>query len=262
MSTNKFLGRAFLFCLFAFLYIPIFYLIVYSFNAGETMNSFDGFSLQWYYELFTDKRLFDIILNTFLVALISSLISTVIGIFGALTIFNIKNRSTRSFVESLNSILLVSPDVIIGISFLLMFTFTSIPLGFYSVVLAHIAFSVPVVVIMVLPKLDTMDYNLINAAKDLGASDKDIYSKVIFPLITPGILAGFLTAFTYSLDDFAVTFFVTGNGFNTLSVDIYATARQGISLEINALSTIIFIVTIAFAIIYYIYETKFSGGNS
>ncbi len=262
MSINKNISRIFLIFMFAFLYFPIFYLIVFSFNAGETMNTFDGFSLQWYGELFTDRRLFDIILNTFLVALISALISTIIGVFGALTIFNIKNRNRRTVVESLNSILLVSPDVIIGISFLLMFTFTSIPLGFISVVLAHIAFSVPVVVIMVLPKLDTMDYNLINAARDLGANNKDIYNKIIMPLITPGILAGFLTAFTYSLDDFAVTFFVTGNGFNTLSVDIYATARQGISLEINALSTIIFVVTFALAVAYYVIETRRNGGNS
>ncbi len=260
MSINKNISRLFLVAMFIFLYFPILYLVVYSFNAGDTMNNFDGISLQWYQELLSDRRLMDIIINTFLVALISSLISTIIGVFGALTIFNIKSNKQRTFVESLNSILLVSPDVIIGISFLLMFTFVSIPLGFISVILAHIAFSVPVVVIMVLPKLDTMDYNLINAAKDLGASNRDIYNKVIFPLITPGILAGFLTAFTYSLDDFAVTFFVTGNGFNTLSVDIYATARQGISLEINALSTIIFVATVAFAIAYYLYETK-RGGN-
>ncbi len=260
MSINKNISRLFLVAMFIFLYFPILYLVVYSFNAGDTMNNFDGISLQWYQELLSDRRLMDIIINTFLVALISSLISTIIGVFGALTIFNIKSNKQRTFVESLNSILLVSPDVIIGISFLLMFTFVSIPLGFISVILAHIAFSVPVVVIMVLPKLDTMDYNLINAAKDLGASNRDIYNKVIFPLITPGILAGFLTAFTYSLDDFAVTFFVTGNGFNTLSVDIYATARQGISLEINALSTIIFVTTVAFAIAYYLYETK-RGGN-
>ncbi len=260
MSINKNISRLFLVAMFIFLYFPILYLVFYSFNAGDTMNNFDGISLQWYQELLSDRRLMDIIINTFLVALISSLISTIIGVFGALTIFNIKSNKQRTFVESLNSILLVSPDVIIGISFLLMFTFVSIPLGFISVILAHIAFSVPVVVIMVLPKLDTMDYNLINAAKDLGASNRDIYNKVIFPLITPGILAGFLTAFTYSLDDFAVTFFVTGNGFNTLSVDIYATARQGISLEINALSTIIFVATVAFAIAYYLYETK-RGGN-
>lgn len=223
------------------------------------MTNFSGFSLQWYRELFTDRRLFDIILNTFLVALISASISTIIGIFGALTIFNTKSRHQRTILESLNSVLLVSPDVIIGISFLLMFSFTSIKLGFTSVILAHIAFSVPVVVIMILPKLETMDYNLINAARDLGANNMEIYNKVILPLITPGILAGFITAFTYSLDDFAVTFFVTGNGFNTLAVDIYATARQGISLEINALSTIIFLTTLACAILYYFYELRKGG---
>lgn len=259
MAINKKMSRLFLTLMFVFLYFPIFYLIVFSFNSGETMTNFSGFSLQWYRELFTDRRLFDIILNTFLVALISASISTIIGIFGALTIFNTKSRHQRTILESLNSVLLVSPDVIIGISFLLMFSFTSIKLGFTSVILAHIAFSVPVVVIMILPKLETMDYNLINAARDLGANNMEIYNKVILPLITPGILAGFITAFTYSLDDFAVTFFVTGNGFNTLAVDIYATARQGISLEINALSTIIFLTTLACAILYYFYELRKGG---
>lgn len=259
MAINKKMSRLFLTLMFVFLYFPIFYLVVFSFNSGETMTNFSGFSLQWYRELFTDRRLFDIILNTFLVALISASISTIIGIFGALTIFNTKSRHQRTILESLNSVLLVSPDVIIGISFLLMFSFTSIKLGFTSVILAHIAFSVPVVVIMILPKLETMDYNLINAARDLGANNMEIYNKVILPLITPGILAGFITAFTYSLDDFAVTFFVTGNGFNTLAVDIYATARQGISLEINALSTIIFLTTLACAILYYFYELRKGG---
>ncbi len=259
MYKNKLLSRIFLAIMFIFLYLPILYLIIYSFNSGDTMNGMNGLSLKWYHELFTDKDLFNVLLNTFLVALVSSLISTILGIIGALTIFGIKSKRKRLIVESLNSILLVSPDVIIGISFLLLFTLIHIPLGFFSVILAHIAFSVPVVVIMILPKLETMDYNLINAARDLGANEYEVYNQIIFPLISPGIVAGFLTAFTYSLDDFAVTFFVTGNGFNTLSVDIYATARQGISLEINALSTIIFLTIFTMAIAYYFFEVKIGG---
>ncbi len=259
MDKNKILSKLFLIVMFVFLYTPILYLVIFSFNSGETMNGMSGFSLQWYHELFTDKDLFNILLNTFLVALVSALISTIIGVLGALTIFGIKSKKKRLVVESLNSILLVSPDVIIGISFLLLFTVINIPLGFLSVIIAHIAFSVPVVVIMVLPKLETMDSNLIDAARDLGANEYEVYNQIILPLISSGIVAGFLTAFTYSLDDFAVTFFVTGNGFSTLSVDIYATARQGISLEINALSTIIFIVTFTLAIGYYLYEIKVGG---
>lgn len=132
-----------------------------------------------------------------------------------------------------------------------MFTIVGIKLGFSSVLLSHIAFSVPIVVIMVLPKLQEMSSTLIDAAKDLGASNFNVLTKVILPYITPGIFAGFFMALTYSLDDFAVTFFVTGNGFSTLSVEIYSMARQGVSLTINALSTILFLFTILLVIGYY-----------
>jgi spermidine/putrescine transport system permease protein len=127
-----------------------------------------------------------------------------------------------------------------------------IQLGFYSVLLSHIAFSVPIVVILVLPKLQEMSPTLIDASRDLGASTWDVLTKVILPYITPGVFAGFFTALTYSLDDFAVTFFVTGNGFTTLAVEVYSRARQGISLEINALSAILFVFTLILVIGYYV----------
>ncbi len=248
---NKKLAKIIMFLIFAFLYIPIIYLIVYSFNSGDSMNQFTGFSLNWYRELIHDKHLITIIINTFIIGLLSALIATIFGIVGAFCIDSLKNKRFRAMIEAINSIFIVSPDVIIGISFLLAFTFLRIPLGFWSVLIAHIAFGVPIVVIMILPKLSGIDQNVINAAHDLGASNRQIVQEIIIPLITPAIIAGFLIAFTYSIDDFAVTFFVTGNGFSTLSVDIYAMARQGISLKINALSTIIFILTVSLSLIYY-----------
>ncbi len=253
---NKKLANSVIFLMFIFLYLPIFYLVFYSFNAGVSMGNFEGFSLIWYEELFRDTRMITVIINTFLIGLLSAFISTIFGIIGAFSITSIKNRKFRSFIESINSIFIVSPDVIIGISFLLLFTFLQIPLGFWSVLIAHIAFSVPIVVIMILPKLETIDKNIINAARDLGATNQQIIKEIIMPLITPGIIAGFLIAFTYSIDDFAVTFFVTGNGFSTLAVDIYAMARQGISLKINALSTIIFVITLGLSLLYYRIELK------
>jgi len=148
-------------------------------------------------------------------------------------------------------VLIVSPDVIIGASFLILFTMIGIKLGFMSVLLAHIAFSVPIVVIMVLPKIEEMSPTMIYAARDLGATRVDVLTKVILPYITPGIFAGFFMALTYSLDDFAVTFFVTGNGFSTLSVEIYSLARRGVSLNINALSTLLFLFTMLLVVGYY-----------
>lgn len=215
------------------------------------MINFESFTLDWYRELFHDTRLLIIVLNTLVIALLSALISTIIGVIGALVIRDFRSRQAKNTILSLNNVLIVSPDVIIGASFLILFTMAGIKLGFYSVLLSHIAFSIPIVVLMVLPKLQEMSPTLIDAARDLGASHFDVVTKVILPYITPGIFAGFFMALTYSLDDFAVTFFVTGNGFSTLSVEIYSLARQGISLNINALSALLFVFTLVLVIVYY-----------
>lgn len=245
------LSKIFLIIIFFILYAPIFFLVFYSFNSGGTMYDFEGFTLDWYKELFQDTRLLIIVLNTLVIALLSALISTIIGVLGAIAIYQVKKNRTKNTILSLNNVLIVSPDVIIGASFLILFTTAGIKLGFYSVLLSHIAFSIPIVVLMVLPKLMEMSPTLIDAARDLGASRWNVLSKVILPFITPGIFAGFFMALTFSLDDFAVTFFVTGNGFTTLSVEIYSLARRGISLNINALSTLLFLFTILLVVIYY-----------
>lgn len=226
------------------------------------MYNFESFTLDWYRELFSDTRLLIIVLNTVVVALLSALISTIIGVLGAIAIKSVKGRRSKNTLLSLNSVLIVSPDVIIGASFLILFTMAGVKLGFYSVLLSHIAFSVPIVVLMVLPKLMEMSPTLLDAAYDLGASRWNVLTKVIIPYITPGIFAGFFMALTYSLDDFAVTFFVTGNGFSTLSVEIYSLARRGVSLNINALSTLIFIATIFLVIGYYFITKQYSKSGT
>ncbi|MCU9615084.1 ABC transporter permease [Caldibacillus lycopersici] len=245
------LSNLYLVVIFIILYVPIFYLMFYSFNSGGKMYDFEGFTLDWYKELFQDSRLLIIVLNTIIIALLSAGISTVLGISGAIAIWYVRKVYAKNFLLSLNNVLIVSPDVIIGASFLILFTFVGIKLGFTSVLLSHIAFNVPIVVLMVLPKLQEMGASLIDAARDLGASRWDVLSKVVLPYITPGIFAGFFMALTYSLDDFAVTFFVTGNGFTTLSVEIYSLARRGISLNINALSTLLFVFTLLLVVGYY-----------
>ncbi len=225
------------------------------------MYDFESFSLKWYKELFHDTRLLIIVLNTIVLALLAALFSTIIGVLGALAIYMAKRRQTKNLLLSFNNVLIVSPDVIIGASFLILFTMAGIKLGFSSVLLSHIAFSIPIVVLMVLPKLSEMSPSLIDAARDLGASSWNVMSKVIIPYISSGIFAGFFMALTYSLDDFAVTFFVTGNGFSTLSVEIYSLARRGISLNINALSAILFLFTMLLVVIYYFItqRTKLNG---
>ena len=244
-------SKAYLILIFVILYAPIFYLIFYSFNSGGSMNNFESFTLEHYKAVFEDSRLIVILINTVIVALLSGLIATIIGTLGAIGIVSIKDKKMRNTLLSLNNILIVSPDVVIGASFLILFTMLGVKLGFASVLVSHVAFSVPIVVLMVLPKLYEMNTSLIDAARDLGATKRDVLTRVILPYISPGIFAGFFMALTYSLDDFAVTFFVTGNGFSTLSVEIYSMARAGISLTVNAISGLVFAVTVLVVIGYY-----------
>ena len=239
-QTRSKWAELYLILVFIFLYLPIFYLVWYSFNAGDTMNSFTGFSLRHFSELFSDTRLVIILLNT----------------FGALFIYYLRKRRHRNTLLSLNNILIVSPDVTIGASFLILFItlgsiFSGFSLGFWTVLLAHVSFSIPIVVLMILPKLQEMNDSMITAGYDLGANNRQILKDIILPYLSPGIIAGYFMAFTYSLDDFAVTFFVTGNGFTTLSVEIYSRARRGVSLEINALSTLVFLFALVLVVGYY-----------
>ncbi|CEA02382.1 Inner membrane ABC transporter permease protein YdcV [Metalysinibacillus saudimassiliensis] len=259
MKKLSLTAKIYLALVFIVLYAPIFYLVFYSFNSGGTMNKFESFTLEHYAAVFEDTRLLIILINTVVVALLSALISTILGVFGAIGIVSLKNMRMRNTLLSLNNVLIVSPDVIIGASFLILFTMIGIKLGFFSVLIAHIAFSVPIVVLMVLPKLLEMNTSLIDAAQDLGASKRDILTRVILPYIQPGIFAGFFLALTYSLDDFAVTFFVTGNGFSTLSVEIYSMARAGVSLTVNAISGLVFLVTILVVVGYYFVTNRTKG---
>lgn len=254
ISSKLYLGIIFL-----ILYIPIVYLAYYSFSSGKSMIEFHKFSWIHYKELFENTRMMVILINTIVVALLCGVFSAFIGTLGALGIYSLKTKRFKNSYLIGNNILIVSPDVIIGCSFLLVFNFIAQSLGiesvqgFWSVLISHIAFSIPIVVLMVLPKLYEMPFSMINAAVDLGASYYQVVTKIIVPYITPGILAGFFMGLTYSLDDFAVTFFVTGNGFQTLSVEVYSMARQGINLQINALSTVITVfVFIAVSIYYFI----------
>lgn len=254
-------ANLYLILIFVLLYAPIIYLIAYSFNKGGDMNGFTGFTLEHYQTMMSDGRLMLILAQTFFLAFLSSLIATVIGTFGAIFIHESKQRYQNSML-SVNNILMVAPDVMIGASFLILFTYIKFQLGFATVLLSHIAFSIPIVVLMVLPRLKEMNQDMINAAYDLGASRSQMLREVMLPYLTPGIIAGYFMAFTYSLDDFAVTFFVTGNGFSTLSVEIYSRARRGISLDINALSTLVFFFSILLVIGYYFISQDKEGKDA
>ncbi|MDY5059507.1 ABC transporter permease [Staphylococcus simulans] len=251
-------GKVYLWLLVIGLYVPIVFLMVYSFNSGGNMIHFEGFTLEHYQSLFQDERLMAILFNTIAVALLAAAVSTVIGTFGAIALYHLRQKRLKLTFMTLNNVLLVSSDVVIGASFLIMFTaighFTGMGLGFWTVLISHIAFCIPIVVIIVLPQLYDMNQNMFVAARDLGATEWQILNRVMIPNLMPAIMAGFFMALTYSLDDFTVSFFVTGNGFSVLSVEIYAMARKGISMEINAISTLIFGVIIVGIIGYYMIQ--------
>ncbi len=251
------LSNLYLIFVFIIMYLPLGYLIFYSFNSGGNMNAFESFTLDHYKAVFNDKRLIDIVLNTLILALLSSIIASIIGTLGAISIYYTRNKKIKKQILGLNSVLMVLPDIMMGASFLILFSILiKIPMGFFSVLLSHVAFSIPIVVLMVLPRLYALNEDMIRAAEDLGASDVTILNKIILPNIASGIFAGFFMALTYSLDDFAVTFFVTGSGFSTLSIEIYSRVRTGISLEINALSALIFLISLGMVVIYYIIERR------
>ncbi|AYU54888.1 ABC transporter permease [Staphylococcus debuckii] len=254
----KWYGKLYLAVLIIGLYIPIIFLMVYSFNSAGNMIHFEHFTLEHYQTLFQDDRLMSILFNTIAVALLAAAVSTVVGTFGAIALYHLRQKKLRLTFLTLNNVLLVSSDVVIGASFLIMFTalghFTGLGLGFWTVLTSHIAFCIPIVVILILPQLYDMNQHMFDAARDLGASEWQILNRVMLPNLMPAVLAGFFMALTYSLDDFTVSFFVTGNGFSVLSVEVYAMARKGISMEINAISTLIFAVIVIGIAGYYLIQ--------
>lgn len=245
---KKLSTRIYLSLCFIFLYAPIVVLIVFSFNESKNRATFTGFTLKWYRELFQNELIITSLLNTLLVAVVASIIATIIGTFAAVGISNMK-KSMKSVVMNITYQPVINPEIITGISLMLLFVFMSelfgLELGFVTVLIAHITFCLPYIILNVLPKLRQMDIHLYEAAIDLGCSPFKGFMKVVIPEIMPGITSGFLMAFTFSLDDFVITYFTSGSSFQTLPVTIYSMTRMKVNPQINALSTIMFLVVLA-----------------
>jgi spermidine/putrescine transport system permease protein len=235
--------KAYLWLIFLFLYAPILVLVIYSFNASRSRASWGGLSLKWYIELFQDNAIMSALGNTVLVALVSAAVAAVVGTIAAVGIHSLKGW-VKSFIMNVTYMPVLNPDIVIGISMMMLFIAVSFPRGMASLVIAHITFGLPYVVISVLPKLAQLNPQIFDAALDLGATPQQAYMQVILPQILPGVFTGFLLAFTMSVDDFVVSFFVTGNGVANLAISIYSMARRGINPKINAVLSLIF-VTVA-----------------
>ncbi len=248
---KKVLARTYLILILIILYAPIVFIAVFSFTEAKSLGNWTGFSLNLYKNLFTGSMqnsagLISAVENTLLIALIASVFATLLGTVAAIGIFNLKGRKKQT-MQFLNNIPMINPDIITGVSLFLLFVFLHISQGYLTVILAHITFCTPYVVLNVLPKLSQMNPNIYEAALDLGATPFQALRKVLVPVLRPGMVSGFILSFTMSLDDFAVTFFTRGTiGLDTLSTYIYTDARKGgLTPELKPLMTIIFLIILA-----------------
>lgn len=241
MRHNKFLDNVCLVLVFVFLFLPIFVLVVFSFNTSRLNIVFEGFTLYWYGELFRNSILIEALWNTLLVAVISTFVSTVIGTISAYALKKI-DFPFKKFINELLYIPVVMPEIVLGISLLCIYALLKVELGMFTLILSHIAFSIPYVIINVNSVLDTMNPNLEEAASDLGASKLKTFFYVVLPSLLPGILSGAQLTFTLSLDDVVVSYFTAGPESNTLPLQVFSMIKTGVTPDVNALITIMLLI--------------------
>ena len=244
---KKFFSRFYVFLVLLFMYAPIFVLIAFSFNESKG-RTWTGFSFKWYGELFRDDAIIGALWNTLIIAHIAALVSTVLGTVAAIGIHNMK-RPYKTIIKNVNNLPLINPEIVMGISLMILFSFCRLRPGFLTVIIAHITFCVPSVILSVMPKLRQINNSIYEAALDLGCNDFQAFFKVILPQIMPGIISGFLMAFTYSIDDFVISYFTAGPDSQTLPLVIYTITRIPMTPKLNALSTIIFVIVLLVLII-------------
>ena len=255
----KTLSKVYMGLVLMFLYVPIFVLIVFSFNETKSRSVFSGFTLDWYAKLFRNEVIISSLMNTIIIAVIASIAATLLGTLAAIGI-NSMRKVPKAIVMNITNMPIVNPEIVTGVSLMLLFVFfaarMNLEFGFVTLVIAHITFDVPYVILNVMPKFRQMDPNLFEAAQDLGCSPFTALRKVILPEIMPGVVSGFLMSFTFSLDDFVISYFTSGSTSQTLPITIYSMTRRKISPEINALSTLIFVVVVIVLVVKHIIEIK------
>ena len=274
-SRPGLLGRSFTALVFLFLYLPIFILIIFSFNEGNSSSVWQGFSLHWYSELFQDRLIMSGVYTTLLVSLLATVIATAAGTFAAIGFYNMRRR-WREPLMAVNNIPMVNADIVTGVSLCLFFvaafgawngfvswmettyrlTAPRLALGFGTLLIAHICFNIPYVILSIMPKLRQMDKNLIDAAQDLGCTWMQAFRKVVVPEIKPGIINGMLIAFTMSIDDFVISYFTAGAKTSTLAMVIYGMTKKRVSPKINAISTLLFVVVLLLLVIVNVRQAR------
>ena len=240
---GKFLRRLYILAVMIFFYLPIIYTVVFSFNSSKSLSTFSGFSLQWYEKMFHNKDMLNSIFYTIAIAVLATLVSTFVGTLTAIGLSK-SGRILKAAVEQVNDMPIMNPDIVTGIGLLMFFSTLAVKKGFMTLLLSHIMFCIPYVILSVMPKLRSLDPNLLDAALDLGCTPMQAVTKVIVPQITSGIVSGALIAFTMSFDDFVISYFVTGSGVNNISIMVYTMSKR-INPSINALSTVIIVIITA-----------------
>lgn len=242
------LGGIYLTLVYLFFYIPIIVLIVYSFNNTKYSLLWHGFTWAWYQELFSDRDLWIATWHSFFLGITAATAATFIGMLAAVSLYRYRFFG-RNLLNSLVFILILSPEIVSGASLLILFTMLQMHLGFKSLLLSHISFCIPFVIVTTYSRLVSFDKNIFEAAKDLGANDSLIFRRIILPLLWPALFAGWLLSFTLSLDDVIISYFVAGPEFQILPLQIYSMVRSGIKPEINALCTVLFCVTLTLIVL-------------
>ena len=252
-------AKVYLALVMMFLYVPIFVLIVFSFNTTKSRSVMSGFTFDWYIKLFKNEIIMSSLMNTIIIAVLASIVSTILGTAAAVGIKNMK-KDPKAIVLNITNFPIINPEIVTGVSLMLLFVFfaarMNFEFGFVTLLIAHITFDVPYVILNVMPKLNQMDPFLYEAAQDLGCNPLKAFFKVVLPEIMPGVVSGFLISFTFSLDDFIISYFTCGSSMQTLPVTIYSMTRRKVSPEINALSTIIFLTVVVILVIKNIVEIK------
>lgn len=259
MKKNGFFSNLFMVLVFLFLYAPIFVLIVFSFNALKSRTVWGGFSLQWYIQLFQNTRILDALKTTLLISVIAAVVATIAGTAAAIGFHNMKRRP-RGILMTVSNVTMTNAEIITGVSMMLLFVFAGRVLGFSqgfgTLLIAHITFDIPYVILSVMPKLRQLDPNIYEAAQDLGATGLLAFRKVVLPEIMPGVLNGMLIAFTMSIDDFIISYFTAGSETTTLALEIYSMTRKRISPEINALSTLMFLTVLILLVVVNVRQSR------
>ncbi len=265
MKTMRWYAKTYLGFIIAFFYLPIAVLILYSFNESKSRSYFTGFTLDWYKRLFTNELIIRSLLNTLMIALVASIVATIIGTMAAIGLHRM-NKMMKSLILNFTYLPIINPEIVTGVSMMLLFLSfqggliylgaKGFAFGYGTLIIAHITFCIPYVILNVSPKLRQVDNSIYEAAMDLGCNGFQAFTKVIIPDIMPGIVAGFLTSITMSLDDFIISYFVSGPTSQTLPITIFSMMRRKVSPEVNALSTIIFLVVLTVLVLVNVFEAK------